>query len=61
MSKTIGHIDLTPTWSGIVPIIQMGLENGNFEGKRNALIELKRMAALADKYVALQKKGDTNG
>ena len=49
-------IDLTPTWEGILPIYLRVLMQGTTEGKTIACDELLRMARLADKYVASQKK-----
>lgn len=45
-------IDLTPTWSGMLPLLLANIESGSFEGRKAAEGELRRMAALADKYVA---------
>jgi hypothetical protein len=47
-------IDITPTWQGILPAILMVLDNGSDAGKNIARDELKRMATLADRYVASQ-------
>lgn len=43
-------IDLTPTWQAVVPIIEMGLQHGNENGKKIAHEELVRMAKIADLY-----------
>jgi len=50
-------IDITPTWSAILPLLIIAIENGNDEGKRAARTELKRMAELADAYVEEHKEG----
>ncbi|SKB49845.1 hypothetical protein [Sphingopyxis flava] len=49
-------IDVTPTWSGILPALLAAHENGTFEGRKIAQAELERMAAIADKYVAEHKE-----
>lgn len=41
-------IDVTPTWSAIVPVLLAALENGTDEGKRMAREEIMRMADLLD-------------
>lgn len=43
-------LDLTPTWAGILNGLVALIENGNAEGRRQATIELRRMAQAADKY-----------
>lgn len=48
MSKTI---DVTPTWSGVVPWITAGLEAGG-TAHSSALQEMYRMADAADKWNA---------
>ena len=45
-------IDVTPTWRDILPILLIGLTDGNKEGKRIAREELARMADAADKWNA---------
>lgn len=56
----IGTIDITPTWSSLVPALVALIENSNHKGRQVAMDELKRMAELADAYVKIQKasKGD---
>lgn len=49
-------IDMTPTWEGMLPVYIAVIENGSFEGQRIAREELKRMAKLADAYVATTRK-----
>lgn len=47
-------IDLTPTWSGILPGLLAVLTHGEtVEARRAAEIELRRMARLADGFVEL--------
>jgi len=46
------HIDLTPTWAGLVPAFLAVLENGTQEGRAAMSQELARMAALADLWAA---------
>lgn len=41
-------IDLTPTWTGVLPILIAGIENGTAEGRKIAIDELSRMARAAD-------------
>lgn len=49
-------IDLTPTWSGILPGLLEVIENGDsFAARDTARAELRRMARLADAYVAEHK------
>jgi hypothetical protein len=46
-------IDLTPTWEGILPALLAIIEGSKHTAARNsAMAELRRMAQLADKYVA---------
>lgn len=48
-------IDATPTWEGILPLYIGGIESGTYEGRKNAMEELYRMARLADMQVAAEK------
>lgn len=48
-------VDITPTWTTIVPILLAVLENNALQGRAAAEAELRRMAKLADLYVASQK------
>ena len=50
-------IDATPTWEAVVPLLMAVIENGTFEGRAAAEQELRRMAKLADLYVASCRKG----
>jgi hypothetical protein len=53
MAKTI---DMTPTWVGILPALLAVLESSpNTDSRQLVRTELKRMAALADRYVISQK------
>lgn len=56
MKKLVGTIDLTPTWEAILPMFLTALDIGTAEGQAIARAELKRMAQLADLYVASQKE-----
>ena len=38
------YIDVTPTWSQILPVLLALLESGTAEGRRTARDELERMA-----------------
>jgi hypothetical protein len=55
--RPAGFVDLTPTWSAVLPILLTALEYGNQAGKASARIELTRMATLADEYVKHAKRG----
>ncbi len=48
-------IDVTPSWSDLVPAFVMLIENGTAEGRTTAISEIRRMAAIADEAVAAQK------
>lgn len=47
-------IDVTPTWSDMLPVFLAVLKNGDSNGV--AKEELTRMAAIADKYVREAKE-----
>lgn len=49
---TVRTIDLTPTWSDILPMLLAAYDHATFDGRKAALGELTRMAATADKAVA---------
>ena len=51
---TTETIDLTPTWRGILPALLALLENPTTH--RDALDELTKMAALADRYNEMVSK-----
>lgn len=57
--KIVGTIDITPTWEAVLPIYMDALEYGQGPGVFAAREELRRMAKLADLYVASQKKDAT--
>lgn len=48
-------IDVTPTWTDVLPVLLAAIEDGTFEGQKVAREELFRMAELADRYVDLSK------
>lgn len=50
--------NVTPTWTGILPVLLALLENGDSQGQKTAREELQRMAAIADLWVAHESKGD---
>lgn len=50
-----GTVDLTPTWSEILPTLLTVYRDASPVGQGAALTELRRMAVLADLYVASQK------
>lgn len=54
-------IDVTPSWSEILPALLVLLESGTPESKAFAKKELKRMAALADSYVETRRPRDEFG
>lgn len=45
------NINLTPTWSSMVPAIVLLLQDGSAEGRKTALQELRNMARTADLYI----------
>lgn len=45
-------IDMTPTWAAILPVLILGLTDGNAEGRAIAQKELVRMAQAADQWNA---------
>lgn len=49
-------IDLRPTWSGLLPTLLVLYTEAQGTGRATALEELKRMASIADAYVASQEK-----
>jgi hypothetical protein len=49
--KVVETIDLTPTWSGLLPLFLTAMEIGTDDAKSAARTELERMAKLADAYV----------
>lgn len=54
MSRTI---DVTPTWSALLPTIRLILENaGTEEARENMWGELARMALAADKWNAAGRR-----
>lgn len=55
---TTKTIDITPTWSEILPALILLLESPNAEARNTAKDELWRMAKLADKYMAHLKGGN---
>lgn len=54
--NTMETVDLTPTWSQILPALLALLETPNT--RQTALDELARMASLADEQVAFVKLGE---
>lgn len=49
--KTVGTINLTPTWEAMTRLYIALLEDGDAEGRETARNELFRMARIADTYV----------
>lgn len=59
---TVQVHDMTPTWSAVLPILIAGATDTKRDSaaRESAMAELRRMAELADKYVALNK-GNKHG
>ena len=55
MSEPKYSIDITPTWEGLMGALVAVLRDGNQEGKRNAKLELQRLATVADTVIANQR------
>ena len=55
MSEPKYSIDITPTWEGLMGALVAVLQDGNQEGKRNAKLELQRLATVADTVIANQR------
>lgn len=49
------EIDVTPTWSGVLPMLLTAYESGNVEARRVALDELKRAMATLDRFVEKER------
>jgi hypothetical protein len=47
-NPTTTTIDLTPTWFGILPTLIAVIENGKPEGRKEAIVQLQKLAAYAD-------------
>lgn len=54
-TKTTSPIEATPTWSGVLPILIAGLQNGDSEAREAAIQELRNMAKAADLWSARDK------
>ena len=52
MSNQNQVIDITPTWSGVMPILLAGYENGSEVGRKAAESELYRLAKMMDEIAA---------
>ena len=50
MTKTV--VDITPTWSEMVPVLLRLLTSENHKAREVAIVEMHRMARLADKMKA---------
>lgn len=48
-------IDVTPTWSGILRALLAVMQDGNAEGRKEAIKELQNMATAADQAVKMSK------
>lgn len=49
--KTVGVVNLTPTWEAMTRLYIALLEDGDADGRQTARDELYRMARIADAYV----------
>lgn len=58
--RPAGAIDLTPTWTGILPLLLAAFENGTPAARIMAMEELQRMATIADR-AGQQLQIDDNG
>jgi hypothetical protein len=54
--KTIGHIDITPTWAAAMPLLILLIESGTEDGRKAATEELMRLARDVDKANAALAK-----
>jgi len=52
VKNKIKYINLTPTWSGLIPALIELVKNGNADAE----FELRRLAKIADKFIADSKK-----
>lgn len=55
MNNTVTEIDMTPTWSGLLPGLIAMLQNGTHASIQIASEELQKMAKLADQQVSQTK------
>ena len=59
MEYTGETVDLTPTWSGILPALIAILRNGEtVEAQKTAEDELAKMARLADAFVEARRNAE---
>jgi len=54
-------IDMTPTWSDVLPLMVEVIRNGEYEGVKIVKEELQRMAKAADLWNAEAKAENENG
>lgn len=52
MTHKTETVDITPTWSGIVPALLIMLKSDSHAAREVAEAEMHRMARLADKMIA---------
>jgi len=50
------YVDMTPTWSGILPVYLAVIANNQPSSRVSAEHELQRMAKMADRLVTLTKR-----
>ena len=57
---TKDYVDITPSWAGITPgLLEVWRDGETAEARRDAYLELMRMARLADRFVRVHKFFDT--
>jgi hypothetical protein len=52
----VKHIDVTPTWKALMPLLLAALENGTHAGRGNALRSLIELAEKADAAHEMHKR-----
>ena len=58
MEKSFETVDVTPTWESLITLYLDLYENTAPEKKQGIAEEFKRMARLADAYIALKKESN---
>lgn len=58
--RVIGTVNLTPTWSAMLPIFRAILTDGDQEGRDIVWSELARMAKAADQWNAAQPEPESS-
>lgn len=52
VAARVEYVDMTPTWSGLLPALLAAYEHGSAASRTIALDELTRLAEIADRAVA---------